>query len=119
MTDVQNTNEDKSLTESRRALRILLTVMVAGLLSVILYAIQVGGWKGGLTIISVGWLVAGSAALIGGLLGFLFGIPRTLQQDGVAKVGPDDTEQEKDSVVNPRIDYQVNTNLEQISDWLT
>lgn len=61
-------------------------------------------------VLSVGTLLCGAAALAGGTLGFLFGIPRTLQQeDGNA------------SAQNQRhmLSYRPNTNLEQISDWLT
>lgn len=48
--------------------------------------------------------IAGAASLAGGIAGFLFGIPRTIQ--GTA-APTDDTQ------------YQGNTNLEQVSDWLT
>jgi len=50
------------------------------------------------------------ASLFGGLLGFLFGIPRTRQQESAT---PSAESQPGD------IEYQINTNLEQISDWLT
>ncbi len=49
-------------------------------------------------------LLGGAALVIGALVGFLFGIPRTLQGDVADKT---------------KRTYQVNTNLEQISDWLT
>lgn len=54
--------------------------------------------------------IAGAALLTGGLLGFLFGIPRTLQQ-----------ETPEGSPQNPtgKVSYRANTNLEDISDWLT
>jgi hypothetical protein len=48
--------------------------------------------------------VALAAAVIGALLGFLFGVPRTLQHENKDDTGPQ---------------YLANTNLEQISDWLT
>jgi hypothetical protein len=50
--------------------------------------------------------------ILGALLGFVFGIPRTLQHDVAPGPNPSTTEQDK-------IGYQINTNLEQISDWLT
>ena len=48
--------------------------------------------------------VAGAATAVGGVVGFLFGIPKTLQSDR------QDGEETR---------YIANTNLEQISDWLT
>ncbi|WP_410600809.1 hypothetical protein [Amycolatopsis sp. lyj-90] len=54
-----------------------------------------------------GLLIFAAAAVTGGLLGFLFGIPRVLQADGQGA---------NESAV-PRL--LVNTNLEQVSDWLT
>jgi hypothetical protein len=57
-------------------------------------------------------MVAGCAWAAGALVGFLFGLPRTLSSP------PDEP-----SVFGARGDefvhYRVNTNLEQISDWLT
>jgi hypothetical protein len=64
----------------------------------------------------------------GGLLGFLFGIPRVLQGTGKSEAhGGTSIGLEAPSVFQPgrkpsgEIDYQqrVNTNLEDISDWLT
>jgi hypothetical protein len=58
--------------------------------------------------LGVGLLVAGGATLIGGLIGFLFGLPRKVSATRTATTttGDDDS-------------YDANTNLEQISDWLT
>jgi hypothetical protein len=64
-------------------------------------------------------VIALSALLSGGLLGFLFGIPRTLQQEEKPATqqtgnGLDvSTEQKSERL------YGVNTNLEDVSDWLT
>jgi hypothetical protein len=52
------------------------------------------------------------AVVLGALLGFVFGIPRTLQHDTAPSPNPGIAEQDQ-------IAYQINTNLEQISDWLT
>lgn len=57
--------------------------------------------------LAVAALVAGGAFLVGGLLGFLFGIPRSL-------AGPEAAEERATTG-----GYRPNTNLEQISDWLT
>ena len=56
-----------------------------------------------------GLLVAAAAAAVGVLLGFLFGIPRSLQQEEAAAAGNG----------LPYQSFRANTNLEQISDWLT
>ena len=55
-------------------------------------------------VLSFAVMTAGAALMAGGLLGFLFGIPRSLQQEAEAA---------------GRVGYRANTNLEQISDWLT
>lgn len=53
------------------------------------------------------FMVASSSYAVGNILGFLFGIPKTVQsQTDSASIKKDTT-------------YQVNTSLEQISDWLT
>jgi hypothetical protein len=49
-------------------------------------------------------VIAGSAYFTGGIVGFLFGIPRTVQGSAQSERGTQ---------------YQGNTNLEQVSDWLT
>ena len=62
-------------------------------------------------------MIAAAAQLVGTLVGFLFGIPRTLQS----------TSDESTSSSAPlpyhqggsHRKYLVNTNLEQVSDWLT
>jgi hypothetical protein len=53
-------------------------------------------------------VVASAAAGAGTLLGFLFGIPHTLQSEGMERPKPDGGTR-----------YLANTNLEQISDWVT
>lgn len=62
--------------------------------------------------VGIALMVAAASAAVGGLLGFLFGVPRSLEEAAKAG-GPSET----DGVNKPRI--AVNTNLEQISDWLT
>lgn len=56
-----------------------------------------------------GLMLAGASGLVGAFMGFLFGIPRSKQLQGqvVAEDG------------NSQREYLENTNLEQISDWLT
>jgi hypothetical protein len=61
-------------------------------------------------------LLAGGCVMLGGLLGFLFGIPRALR----LRERPDTGGQgaQKDEAGN-RPAYRPNTNLEEVSDWLT
>ena len=78
----------------------LVAVPISGLVAILVYAW--GDWS----TLAVATLVAGGAFVAGGLLGFLFGIPRSL-------AGPEGAEDKAAGA------YRPNTNLEQISDWLT
>jgi hypothetical protein len=60
---------------------------------------------------SIGWSLAYFAGGFG--IGFLFGIPRVLQGDGNEGAGRPQNSRER------MYEQRVNTNLEQISDWLT
>lgn len=86
-----------------------------GLLACGLYAAQFGTFPAFAQVLSLGVLLAGSAALVGTLLGFLFGVPRALSADART------SERSRDaSAPNvPTSDAAVSTNLEQISDWLS
>src|SRR5204862_8287798 len=72
------------------------------LLAIVIYAW--GDWAR----LAVAGLVAGGAWVTGGLIGFLFGIPRSLAD-----------QDRRGDQSGPSARYQANTNLEQISDWLT
>lgn len=91
--------------EQRKA-RPFWAIFVMVVVAVELLAIVVYSW-GDWMMLAVAALVAGGAWVAGGFLGFLFGIPRSLAQPA-----PETT-----SDTDPR--YSPNTNLEQISDWLT
>ncbi len=65
-----------------------------------------------------------AAAVIGAFLGFLFGIPRLLQQSAkpqLAPAGESDSAETKHDIVagDPRQLMRTNSNLEEISDWVT
>jgi hypothetical protein len=78
----------------------LIPLVIVGLSSPAGFARVVGGGA-----------MAGAAAFVaGGQIGFLFGIPRVLETDAEPLPSADGV---------PRSRYRVNTNLEQISDWLT
>ena len=64
----------------------------------------------------------GGAALVGGVVGLLFGIPKSVSDPAVAPIPPklDTVAGDSDAPdTRARSSYAVNTNLEQISDWLT
>src|SRR5260370_14710787 len=101
----------------------LLPLMIAlafGLASIIIYAMQLSSPQV-FSVIATGILVAGASFVIGGFLGFLFGIPRTLQSDRplVSPTHINGARQEASDHSNTSLEYRANTNLEQISDWLT
>jgi|GEM_PF-2204821 len=101
----------------------LLPLMIAlafGLASIIIYALQFSSPQV-FSVIATGILVAGASFVIGGFLGFLFGIPRTLQSDRplVSPTHINGASQEASDHSNTSLEYRANTNLEQISDWLT
>jgi hypothetical protein len=77
-------------------------IYVAVLLTILIYAW--GDWD----VLASALLVATGAFVSGGILGFLFGIPRAL-------AGPERPQGDVESGGG----YAPNTNLEQISDWLT
>ncbi|WP_354641781.1 hypothetical protein [Kitasatospora camelliae] len=83
-------------------------VVGAGVLGLVLYALA---GDHGAAALGGGLMVAGTFAVGGGLLGFLFGIPRLLTSGAAAR--PDD------QGATSTAGYAPNTNLEQVSDWLT
>jgi hypothetical protein len=87
--------------------KIILTMIVTGLVLIIAYAV---GWassfKAGVSVLSIGILIGGAFFTIGALAGFLFGIPKLIQN-----INPDG-KTDKTRIVH-------NDNLVQISDWLT
>jgi hypothetical protein len=87
----------------RVVIHALLICFFLGLVVILLF----GLWPShseGFSIAGVGLLLAGGVFFLGGFLGFLFAIPHS-----PASGGPENTISQ----------YKPNTNLEQISDWLT
>ena len=93
----------------RGSMALMLTSIVGpvvGLALIVLYAFRLSdGWR----IASQGALIGAASLTAGGLLGLLFGLPRTLNADTAADEGARKTLSA----------IAANTNLEQISDWLT
>jgi hypothetical protein len=109
----------ESKSKSEEALRGLLVLGFVGLLGVVFYSFQATSFVAGVAVACSGIMSAGAAALIGGLLGFLFGIPRTLQQERHEASTQPNKQAENLAGAEKRPTYMANTNLEQISDWLT
>jgi hypothetical protein len=97
-----------------------------GALLLILSGIAVGIDKGlaaGIRVLLLSSLFAAASTVSGWLLGLLFGVPRTLArgQIGSAAPRPNDSgaTQPDQAQARPSATSRVNTNLEDISDWLT
>lgn len=75
--------------------------MGIGLAGIGIYSWAQRSW----TVFSLALLIGLAASLVGALTGFLFGVPKTVATGGAGAAAGSD--------------YQSNTNLEQISDWLT
>jgi uncharacterized BrkB/YihY/UPF0761 family membrane protein len=84
----QQPKQAEEVTSGEQVLRLLLGIIVIGLLGILLYAIQPSIFAQWYSIFGVGSTLAGAFLLIGGLLGFLFGVPRQQQtiERGYAKM---------------------------------
>lgn len=76
------------------------TLMLVGICGIGIFALQFPGSRK-IPVFAGGLLIAGASGVVGALVGTLFGIPRAGQRNGV------------------ELAYVPNTNLEQVSDWLT
>lgn len=108
-----NTGTDTPPTSRPLRASLVLGVPLFGLAAIVVYALQFP-FKIFVTVCGVGALTAVAAMFAGGLLGLLFGIPRSVATDEPAGVAINRTDR-----IPPNAAYVANTNLEQISDWLT
>ena len=111
--------KDSNVPQSERAMSVLAGGLAVGCLIILFYAAQTSNLSQFASVVGVALVVACSALVSGGLLGFLFGIPRTLQQEGKQAVQQNGKAGNVPKDQRQEITYAVNTNLEQISDWLT
>ena len=96
-----------------QVLLIVWLLIAIGLFSLLIPAIAqiiTSGWPSGLIVLGSGLFLAGASTVSGSLVGFLFGVPRYRRLDRDA---------EKSISTNEEYTTAPNTNLEQISDWLT
>jgi hypothetical protein len=103
--------------DQKQVYRTFLLFASIGLAGALLYAAAASStWGTAAGVFGGAALIAGAFALAGGLVGFLFAIPRS-RQEGDRAPQP---ELPASGTARKRLsDYSANTNLEQISDWLT
>jgi hypothetical protein len=69
---------------------------------------------------AAGCLLALAAAMVGSITGFLFGLPRSARTDVVTReANPPAGDSQRVAMESRSSGYRANTNLEDISDWLT
>jgi hypothetical protein len=98
--DRRSRSEDPEVLRYRRLFRGTLGLLACGGAATIAYGVAVDG---SVEVAAFGVLIALATLTAGLLLGFIFGVPRSVENGDKAKRG----------------NYSANTNLEQISDWLT
>jgi hypothetical protein len=110
---VDRTESERNLDSTTRGLSWWAALTVAVIIAHSIWNSQEGKWPGILSVInssSFGVALSLAAAAIGSLIGFLFGVPRTLQLEHAQPGGA--------QPASPRR-QAVNTNVEKVSDWLT
>jgi len=98
----------------RSAQRFLLVSSVIGLALPFVFGAQASSVIDGISVAAAGVGIALASMAVGGLFGFIFGIPTTLQGNRLSAMPPDERTRPLS-----RSQYTGNTSLEQISDWLT
>jgi hypothetical protein len=107
--------QERDVVYIRRTLALFLG---AGVVALAIYA--VGTTENQARLLGTSLLIASACVAVGGLLGFLFGIPRTLTEQPSPRPDlADGKSTDAADADNDATRYAVNTNLEQISDWLT
>jgi len=117
MPDDNDSKNKKGKSPSVTAILAIALCILIGCITIFVYALQTPNFAMFVSVFGIGLFIAGASMITGGLMGFLFGIPKTLQQEKPDKTSTDETPKEKAKDNN--VSYQANTNLEQISDWLT
>jgi hypothetical protein len=112
-------DEQKIFVASFRISWTIFAFAVCGNLAIIIWAVG-ASQNGGVNVtalIGADLLIAGAAAAVGSLFGFVFGIPRTVDPATRAAVAASARQGGNSAVSNAAL--ATNTNLERISDWLT
>ncbi len=114
--------DDQAFRSFRRMSRVVLVAQAAGLAAVLVFSLQATSAVTLAAVASVGVMIAVAGFAVGGLFGFVFGIPRSLQEPlrPPATTGDvADPAADEGAARAARVRYAGNTSLEQISDWLT
>src|SRR5262245_11886728 len=101
-----------------RVRNFLLGAAVLGLVLPLIFALQAGSALEKLAIGAIGIGIFAAAMTVGGLIGFVFGIPTSLQNTRTPAIAPASGGTTSAADTPPAL-YVANTSLEQISDWLT
>ena len=91
--------------------------IVLGTLWIVGYAWQCSVWPQFINILGASCMLSGAFLISGALLGFLFGFPHTRPQVPSGSI-PTPGEEKLEGTA-PAASHETNTNLDQISDWLT
>ncbi len=95
-----------------------------GLAAIILFAVQAGSLAQYFGVLATSLLTAAAALALGALAGFLFGIPFAARDERPSDQAANEPGKQTETPPVPKYatplrPYRPNTNLEQISDWLT
>jgi len=101
---------ERKVSSANAILAFAVLALVVGLLATLLVAVHTPSTA--LKVIGTALLVELACVAVGALVGFLFGIPRSVSLNDGQIPGVEDGRKDGQR-------YRVNTNLEQISDWLT
>lgn len=118
--DLNTLLSDEQSLQLLRATLPFLVLLLVGTFLILCYSLQffLTGWAIVLAVFGSIATAAGAAVLTGGLLGFLFGIPRTLDSE-ISDANTNSASNFKPENQSNGGGIRANTNLEQISDWLT
>lgn len=110
--------EEETFSSYKRAIRVVGAALLIGLTSILVFAIQAPSREVIASILSVGAATAGASFAVGGIAGFIFGVPRSIQE--LPANQPAEGELAAGAPAQTySLGFVGNTSLEQISDWLT
>ena len=108
------TEREDAFREYERATRTIVVALTFGVLALFVFGVQAGSLITYAAIVGAGIALCGGAFALGAASGFLFGIPRRLQETAAPA-----TSEASGGAPVAGVPYAGNTSLEQISDWLT